>query len=241
MPNRIIKESICYSDDIDRLSWFEEVVFYRLLVRCDDNGRLDARPAFLRSMLFATRQNVDEHHVDAAVDTLAETGLVARYEAAGRPYLYFPKWALHQRVRNVRSKYPAPPDVPLPPSAAACGTLPPESESETISQSESEVESESGGGRAAAFVPPTEEEVRNYCAGRGSGVNPGRFVDFYASKGWKIGREPMWDWKAALRGWERREENRAAPGCGAAERRAREDMARMKVFLAREKEERSES
>lgn len=237
MPNRIIKESICYSDDIDRLSWFEEVVFYRLLVRCDDNGRLDARPAFLRSMLFATRPNVDEQSVSGAVDALAAAGLVARYEAGGRPYLYFPKWAVHQRVRNVRSRYPAPPDTFARPSAAACGALPPESEAEALSQSESGEESESGSGGRAAFVPPAEEEVRDYCAVRGNGVDPGRFVDFYASKGWKIGREPMRDWKAALRGWERREEKPPAPGCGEAERRAREDMARMKAFLARKKEE----
>ena len=36
MPNRIIRESICTSDSIDKLSWFEEVLFYRLIVNCDD-------------------------------------------------------------------------------------------------------------------------------------------------------------------------------------------------------------
>ena len=52
MPNRIIKESICYSEDINALSAFEETVFYRLIVNCDDYGRLDGRMAFLRSRLF---------------------------------------------------------------------------------------------------------------------------------------------------------------------------------------------
>ena len=36
MPNRIIRESICTSDSVDKLSWFEEVLFYRLIVNCDD-------------------------------------------------------------------------------------------------------------------------------------------------------------------------------------------------------------
>ena len=36
MPNRILKESICRSDTIDHLTWFEEVLFYRLIVSCDD-------------------------------------------------------------------------------------------------------------------------------------------------------------------------------------------------------------
>ena len=47
MPNRLIKESVCTSDNLDRLSWFEEAMFFRLIVNCDDYGRMDARPAIL--------------------------------------------------------------------------------------------------------------------------------------------------------------------------------------------------
>ena len=47
MPNRIIKESICTSDTIDQMSWFEECFWHRLIVNCDDYGRFDARPAVL--------------------------------------------------------------------------------------------------------------------------------------------------------------------------------------------------
>lgn len=57
----------------------------------------------------------------------------------------------------------------------------------------------------AKFVPPTVEEVRAYVKERGSRVDPEAFVDFYASKGWKVGNQTMKDWKAAVRTWERRE------------------------------------
>ena len=53
------------------------------------------------------------------------------------------------------------------------------------------------------FTPPTVEEVEAYNAERGSRVDCQRFVDFYTSKGWKVGREPMKDWRAAFRTWER--------------------------------------
>lgn len=59
--------------------------------------------------------------------------------------------------------------------------------------------------RDRPFVPPTVEEVRAYCAERGNDVNPERFVDFYASKGWKVGSQPMKDWKACVRTWENRD------------------------------------
>lgn len=59
--------------------------------------------------------------------------------------------------------------------------------------------------RAARFTPPSLEEVTAYCQSRGNGVDAQRFVDFYTAKGWKVGREKMHDWKAAVRTWERSE------------------------------------
>ena len=53
------------------------------------------------------------------------------------------------------------------------------------------------------FVKPTVEEVRNYCLERKNNVNPEKFIDFYESKDWYIGKNKMKDWKAAVRTWER--------------------------------------
>ena len=55
------------------------------------------------------------------------------------------------------------------------------------------------------FVPPTEDEVALYCVERRNHVNAQKFVDYYSSNGWKVGRNPMKDWKAAVRTWERSE------------------------------------
>lgn len=54
------------------------------------------------------------------------------------------------------------------------------------------------------FTPPTLEEVKAYCQSRNNGINPERFVDFYESKGWMVGKSKMKDWKAAVRTWEQR-------------------------------------
>lgn len=53
------------------------------------------------------------------------------------------------------------------------------------------------------FVPPTPEEVSTYCRERNNGIDGSEFCDFYTSKGWKVGKNPMKDWKAAVRTWER--------------------------------------
>ena len=57
-----------------------------------------------------------------------------------------------------------------------------------------------------AFVsqnPPSVDEVRAYCQQRGNSIDPERFVDYYTSNGWKVGKNPMKDWKAAIRQWEK--------------------------------------
>lgn len=108
MPNRILKESICVSDSIDGLSWFEEVLFYRLIVNCDDFGRFDGRIAVIKNRLFPLKENLTSKTVSEAINRLASTGLVVLYEFEGKPYLYLPTWNDHQSVRAKRSKYPEP-------------------------------------------------------------------------------------------------------------------------------------
>lgn len=54
------------------------------------------------------------------------------------------------------------------------------------------------------FTPPTESEVVDYAQDKNLHFDPIEFVNFYQSKGWKIGKEPMKDWKAACRTWESR-------------------------------------
>jgi len=53
-----------------------------------------------------------------------------------------------------------------------------------------------------AFTPPTLEEVTSYCKERNNSVECSRFIDFYAMKGWMVGKNKMKDWKAAVRTWE---------------------------------------
>lgn len=59
------------------------------------------------------------------------------------------------------------------------------------------------------FSPPSIEEVKAYCSERKNGIDAERFIDFYASKGWLIGKSKMKDWKAAIRTWERRDKSNA--------------------------------
>lgn len=145
MPNRILKESIRVSESIDRLSWFEEVLFYRLIVSCDDFGRYDGRPAIIKNMLFPLKEKLTTQTVLNAINNLASAELVVLYEVEGKPYLYLPGWNEHQTVRAKKSKYPAPDDG-AETSASICNQMQanaPVIQSNTKSNSISESESNS--------------------------------------------------------------------------------------------------
>ncbi|MDR2146438.1 MAG: hypothetical protein LBE91_08275 [Tannerella sp.] len=59
--------------------------------------------------------------------------------------------------------------------------------------------------KESRMIPPTVEQVAEYCKNRGNSVNAEKFVDFYQSKGWIVGKVKMKDWQASVRTWEKSE------------------------------------
>lgn len=109
MPTRYLKESIKTSETIDQLSWFEEVLFYRLIVSVDDFGRYDGRASVIKSMLFPLKDNVSVKAIESAIVKLVRVHLIAVYERNGKRFLHLPSWNTHQTApRAVKSKYPDP-------------------------------------------------------------------------------------------------------------------------------------
>lgn len=57
------------------------------------------------------------------------------------------------------------------------------------------------------FIKPTLQEIQTYCQERKNSVNPEKWLNHYESNGWKVGKNPMKDWKAAVRTWESNSQN----------------------------------
>ena len=64
--------------------------------------------------------------------------------------------------------------------------------------------------KAKRFVKPTLSEIEQYCLERNNNVNAEQFYDYYESNGWKVGKNAMKDWKAAVRTWEKNNYNKPA-------------------------------
>lgn len=112
MPNRILKESICTNEQIDGLTAFEETVFYRLIVICDDYGRFDGRISVLKGRMFPLKdEKLKIDILEKAMQSLVKTGLVKFYKVEGKQYLYLTGWERNQQRRAKFSKFPSPEDA----------------------------------------------------------------------------------------------------------------------------------
>ena len=59
------------------------------------------------------------------------------------------------------------------------------------------------------FIKPTVEDIEKYCDEKGIfGFDAQKFIDYYDSNGWKVGRNPMKDWRATVRTWVRNDNER---------------------------------
>ena len=185
------------------------MLFYRLIVNCDDHGRMDARAPILRARLFPLK-TITDTQIAKALQSLRSAAMIDIYEVDGRSYLQMRTWEKHQQVRTKRAKYPPPPENAGSEEKQSDEIICNQMKSNDITcvpnpiQSESEYESNSKGNKRAParFSPPTVEESDQFFTENGSTlVEAAKFRAYYESNGWKVGRNPMKDWKAAARGW----------------------------------------
>lgn len=212
MPNRIIKESICSSESLEKLTYFQEVFFYRLIVNCDDYGRCDARPQVLKNRLFQLKDKLSLKEVASALAKLAEIGLIKLYEVDGKPYLYMPTWLDHQTPRAKRSKYPAPDDVNA--SEIICNHMQADEiicnhmqeDAVYIRDTNSIFDIRYSRSDKRKKTPPTREEVKAYFAEKGLSVDADKFYDYYNEGGWKDSKgETVKNWKQKALTWQQHE------------------------------------
>jgi hypothetical protein len=66
--------------------------------------------------------------------------------------------------------------------------------------------------KAKRFTKPTIEDIKEYCIERNNFVDAEKFFDYYSSNGWKVGKNPMKDWKASVRTWEKNSTSEQSKG-----------------------------
>ena len=108
MPNRILKESICASSNINQLSDKAEAFFYRLIVNSDDYGRFDGRPSIIISRCYPLRiKDTTENSIINLLMELSDAKLIIVFTKDDNTFIQITTWDKHQQIRAKKSKYPA--------------------------------------------------------------------------------------------------------------------------------------
>ena len=108
---RMIDPSFWVSEDVGRLSVFARLLFLGLVSQADDEGRGRAKPAYLRSQLFAYDERVRLSEVENALAEIGRNLAVRFYTAGGNQYYVLEHWHDWQSIdRPKPSRIPAPDD-----------------------------------------------------------------------------------------------------------------------------------
>lgn len=184
----------------------EYLLFYlKLLVESiDHEGELrfsDTIPYNVQMLSVITNTNIDV--VRSAMKLFAELKMIEVMDdetiyMAEVNKLIGSEWTSTERVRKFRQNQ----------RALQCNANVTESNTEKEIDKEKDKEQEKEKEKyKRRFTKPTLEEVTAYCLERGKGVDPNKWYNHYSANGWMVGKNPMKDWKAAVRTWERSGDN----------------------------------
>jgi len=225
MRIRSIKPEFFEDEELAELTPHARLFFIGTWMMADKNGVLENRPKLLQARIFPYESGATAD-VSRLIPTLVSGGYLASFDADGKSYLWIPTFHRHQRITGKEAqgggRYPEPPNDLQP--VKQRGNNGETSEKHPGAQEQGAGNREQGTGSRVRFTAPTASEVREYMDSRNESIDADRFVDFYSSKGWVVGKTKMKDWKAAARGWYRRDKDRQAqPTTGSRKRLACEE------------------
>lgn len=206
---RTIKPEFWLNENLASVSEPALLLAAALLNYADDDGFFNANPMLIKASCFPLRELSVSIH--GALSELSRIGYVElRVAPDGRQYGQVVKFAIHQRInRPSESKISAFWDSLQvqndTDSVIAHGVF---SESSVSPHPRKGNGNGNGTGNGSGtgetnkrFTPPTVEQLGVYFSEIGLDESPKAFLDYYQSKGWKVGNTPMKDWRAAARTW----------------------------------------
>ena len=210
---RMFAKTIIDSDAFLELPAAAQLLYFHLAMRADDDGFVN-KPKSIARMMGCNEETLMQ---------LAKEGFLILFDSCVTVIRH---WRMHNQIRNDRHKQTAYRQELAQLSEDGSGVydkcaadgIPVDNQLVVNVETQYRLgkdrlgKDRSGQKREDAprrFTPPSAEEVMCYCQERGNCVDAVRFVDYYESNGWMVGRNKMKDWKAAVRSWERKEKGNA--------------------------------
>ncbi len=123
-----------------------------------------------------------------ALKKLESTNEITRQSTNNYTLIKVTKWAEYQTSNTLSTSQ---------------STCEPTSQPTTLKEYKKTITQERKEYKEKKFVKPSLEEVKLYCKQRANEVDADKWFNYYEANGWKVGKNPMKDWRACVRTWER--------------------------------------
>lgn len=200
---RTIKPDFFNSYDVVCVTPLARLFYAYLWTEADREGLLEWKPKNFLMRFFPT----DGCYIEALSIELEQQGLI---EIIGGEICRIPSFAKHQVINNREAE-----STLLGRVNDACTRVKAEGRKEGKGKEGKGTDASPSGGR---FKKPSHDDLRDYFAERNANAPQAeaeKFYDFYESKGWKVGKDGMKDWKASVRNWLRNNSGAAKAQSGA--------------------------
>lgn len=205
MRARNLKPGIYKNYELARLGDSAFRLFTGLWGMADRQGRLKDEPEKIQAELFPFR--FQKVKVDQLMHGLCmgDDPFIIRYEAKGQKYIQIVNFSEHQNPhpKEVQSSIPPCTKKFIPRLEQVTTKVLSRNAGSSDVQDLLNPGSSNSAKAPVRFIKPSAHEVKVYGTSIGFVIDGDSFCDFYESKGWKVGRTPMKDWKAAVRTWKR--------------------------------------
>lgn len=206
MRARNIKPGFASDKNLLKCSTPAHLLFPMLWMMADREGRLEDDPEQIALDSFFVVRGLD---CDPLLAELADRKLITRYTVKGKNYIQINRFEDHQNPHKNETASVIPPLVDTLREHSSNGASTRDDsliDDSLIDDSNTPLTPQKIGGESGEkrFIPPSVEEVSEYCESRQNGIDPQEFVAFYASKGWMVGKNKMKDWRAAIWTWEKK-------------------------------------
>lgn len=218
MRIRTIKPGFWANDEIAALQPMARLLFIGLWGMADVRGRLEDRPKRIKAVLLP----YDDCDVDELLDEIASAGFIVRYSVDEARCIQVVNFEKHQRINGKEAETESEiPGTDHENARVTTGKHRGSTREATGKQSGSqegkgregneEGKGEDSRASRGRFAPPTREELDLEAAKIGlPAVEVDKFVAYYGSNGWRVGKSPMKSWPHALAGWAARWREREA-------------------------------
>ncbi len=182
---RTVKPEFFTSESVLAVSPLARLFFIGLWCEADREGRLKWKPKTLKFRYLPS----ESVNIEKLCGELEAEKMIVTYSVDGIDYCEIPGFRSHQVINNREKE----------------SELPSRDNDASTTRESGRKEGKEGKERKGItrFTPPTKEDVFQYMIERGvnSKIEAEKFVDYYSSKGWLVGKSKMKDWKASVRNW----------------------------------------